>query len=351
MSRFARRILQWYSENARNLPWRSDQRPYPVWVSEIMLQQTRVDTVLPYFKKWMVRFPTIQVLAAAREDSVLRIWEGLGYYARARNMHRTARILVHRFKGTLPSDVHELSNLPGIGQYTAAAIASIAFGADEPAIDANARRILPRFFNVGVRTKFGTGHRRLEALARRQLPTGRAGEFNQALMDLGAAICLPRQPRCGICPVKSLCAARRLGIQDRLPVVTRRPSIPHYISLAAVITQGEQVLLAKRPPGGLLGGLWEFPKIQHHAGTLPGRDLRPQFVVAFRREYGLRIRDGRRLIVVKHAYSHFRTTVHAYACETDFEIQQSNLRWLEIRRLRALPMGKVDRQIADCLAT
>jgi A/G-specific adenine glycosylase len=315
-----------------------------------MLQQTRPRTVLAYFERWMARFPTIRVLAAAREHSVLRIWEGLGYYARARNMHRTARIVVGQLGGTLPSSVHELRNLPGIGQYTAAAIASIAFGADEPAIDANLRRILTRVFNVGIPANSGGGQKRIEALARRHLPAGQGGNFNQALMDLGSAVCLPRQPRCDICPVKSLCAARRLGLQDRLPTIRKRPSIPHHTSLAAVIRKDDRVLLAKRPSAGLLGGLWEFPNVRYRQRTRPSRDDKALLAAAFGEAYGLRIRNGSRLVIVRHAYSHFRTTVHAYECETDSEIRDRSLRWLRIGRLPALPMGKVDRQIAKRIA-
>src|SRR5512135_342672 len=205
MTKFASKLLRWYQEHGRVLPWRGEKAPYAVWVSEIMLQQTRVEAVIPYYRRWMERFPTVEVLARASERDVLRLWEGLGYYTRARNLRRAAQMVVERYGGQLPAEADELRKLPGIGRYTAGAIASIAFGGDEPALDGNIRRVLARVFNVTETADSTSGAAHLWRLAGEQLPSGRAGDYNQALMDLGATICVASNPRCAVCPVNRVC--------------------------------------------------------------------------------------------------------------------------------------------------
>jgi A/G-specific adenine glycosylase len=269
----AGQLLAWYGKNARRLPWRGHPDPYAVWVSEVMLQQTRVETVIPYFERWMARFPTIPSLAAASQQDVLAAWEGLGYYSRARNLHRAAQVLAAEQGGKLPEDLDSLRLLPGIGRYTAAAIASIAFGKDAPTLDGNIRRVLARIFNLELPARSPEGERRLWDLAAEHLPAGQAGEYNQALMDLGATICTPRQPDCPHCPVNDLCAAYALGIQEQRPVLEPKPSLPHYTVAAAVIQRDGQVLIAQRPAQGLLGGMWEFPGRQAAARRRPGKLL------------------------------------------------------------------------------
>jgi A/G-specific adenine glycosylase len=348
-TRFALRVLRWYSLNARNLPWRGSADPYQVWISEVMLQQTRVGAVKPYFERWMEAFPTITALAHAPEREVLSRWEGLGYYARARHLHRAARTVMERFGGELPADSKSLLTLPGIGKYTAGAISSIAFGLDEPALDGNIRRVLARVFNVRQAADSPKGKQVLWQLAAAQLPWGRAGEFNQALMDLGASICLPRAPRCGPCPVTRLCKGRRLGIQNRLPVLKPKRRVPHHQVGAAVIRRGGRVLLAHRPSKGLLGGLWEFPnaKLKKAGRSDGGHSL--DFVDALDEAYGLRVRRGSLLASIQHAYSHFRVTVLAFDCSMTARSRNREVRWVCLSKLAAYPMGKVDRQIADRL--
>ena len=232
--------------------------PYRVWVSEIMLQQTRVETVIPYFERWMERFPSIASLAAASLQEVLAVWEGLGYYSRARSLHRAAQIVAADYAGQLPGDAHNLRKLPGIGRYTAGAIASIAFGLDQPALDGNIRRVLSRLFDVAEDIRSSGGERRLWELAEQYLPPGRAGDYNQALMDIGATLCTPRAPDCLHCPLADHCQARALGVQEQRPVVKPRPAIPHYTVTAAVIAcpvaqpsdhqqDGPLYLIAQRP--------------------------------------------------------------------------------------------------------
>lgn len=349
--RLASRLLRWYSSNARVLPWRDQADPYGVWVSEIMLQQTRVDTVLPYYVRWMKRFPTIESLARARERSVLRLWEGLGYYSRARHLREAARLVVRRFGGKLPADPKNLQALPGIGAYTAGAIASIAFGHDQPSLDGNVARVLARVFNVRKAADTPGGKATLWKLAEANLPKGRAGEYNQALMDLGATVCIPRRPRCGSCPVADLCVARRLGTQSRLPVLTARRAIPRRIVASAAICRRGRVLIRRRRPEGLLGGMWSFPSVQVSTPDARQRGRGAAPVAALKRRLGLRAAKCSRIAILQHAYTHYRVTVYAYSCEVDRTSPNSDYRWVRIDDLANYPMGKIDRQIAIRLRT
>jgi A/G-specific adenine glycosylase len=344
MTRFATRLLKWYQEHGRALPWRGTAEPYSIWVSEIMLQQTRVEAAIPYFQRWMERFPTVEALARASEREVLSLWEGLGYYARARNLRRAAQIVMEGYGGRLPATAKELHRLPGVGRYTAGAIASIAFGRDEPALDGNIQRVLARVFDVTEAADTARGAARLWELAAEHLPRGRAGDYNQALMDLGATICLPREPRCSMCPVNVLCKARKLGLQTERPRKARKKKAPHRVLVAAVIIKRGRVLLAQRPSRGLLGGMWEFPGAQVRGA--PARQLAD----AIRKGYDLKVEGGELLGILRHAYSHFSVTVHAYRCQLLLIPNAKNLRWVRRRDLSQFPMGRVDRQIARKLA-
>ena len=339
-------LLLWYQRHARSLPWRDHPTPYRVWVSEIMLQQTRVDTVIPYFEKWMEAFPTLEALANASEQEVLRAWEGLGYYSRARNLHRAARQVAADYHGQLPVTPAALERLPGIGRYTAGAIASIAFGADAPALDGNIRRVLARVFNVTLPARSPKGERLLWDLARRSLPPGQASRFNQAIMDLGSMVCTPRSPTCLLCPLVQLCKAHTLGVQEERPILEARPAIPHYTVTAAVIHRDDTVLIARRPSKGLLGGLWEFPggKVE------PGETFFEALQREIQEELGVLIDVGDPFGTYAHAYTHFKVTLHAFMCTlTDGEprpLEASELRWAAPPQLFEFPMGKIDRQIA-----
>ena len=259
MASLSRNLLAWYATDQRDLPWRRSRDPYAIWVAEIMLQQTRVETVIPYYQRWMRRFPDVRTLARAGEQAILRCWEGLGYYGRARRLHQAARLVVAEFGGELPRRRAELQILPGIGAYTASAIAAIAFGENEVALDGNLRRVLSRLLDFDGDPRSPAGERYLRQQATAWIPDGQAGDFNQALMDLGTAICRPRWPDCGRCPLSGECAAFRRGTQSLRPVRPERKPIPERMAAAAVIRRGQWVMIARRPPGGLLGGLWEFP--------------------------------------------------------------------------------------------
>lgn len=343
-------LLTWYANFARELPWRGTNDPYKVWVSEIMLQQTRVETVIPYFQQWMDKFPTLDDLAQASLQEVLAAWEGLGYYGRARHLYQAAIKIQTEFGGKLPEDINQLKKLPGIGKYTAGAIASIAFGQDEPALDGNIRRVLARVFKMDEPLRSPSGERRLWELAAVHMPANQAGDYNQALMDLGAQICTPRNPLCTRCPLSHLCLAQTQGIQEKLPVMPSKPAIPHYNVTAAVIWHENQVLIAQRPPDGLLGGLWEFPggKVQ------PGEELQACLRREIMEELGAEIMVKEPVGVYRHAYTHFRVTLHAFFCtiiepSLPSAIQVKDLRWVNLSQLFDYPMGKLDRQISKAL--
>lgn len=342
-------LLKWYDQNARSLPWRGLSDPYAIWVSEIMLQQTRVETVIPYFQNWLEKFPTLQSLAVASEQDVLKTWEGLGYYSRARNLHSAAQKIVADYNGMIPAERAALQKLPGIGKYTAGAIASIAFGHDETALDGNIRRVLARLFDLRLDARSPEGIECLEELAGLHLPHGRAGDFNQALMDLGATICTPRAPVCTACPLRNFCRAFTLGVQEERPVLEARMEIPHYIVTAAIIRRQGQVLIAQRLAKGLLGGMWEFPGGKQEPGeTLPACLQRE-----IMEELGTTIRVDEPFGVYTHAYTHFRITLHAFLCQLTAEeprpLQVQALHWVSPDELPTYPMGKVDRQISNHL--
>ena len=344
-------LLSWFDRNKRDLPWRRNRNPYATWISEIMLQQTRVDTVKPYFERWMERFPDVRSLAEADEQEVLKLWEGLGYYSRARSLHKAAKIIVSKYGGQLPEDPAELRKLPGIGDYTAGAIASIGFGKPAAALDGNIRRILARFYDIADPVRTPQTEKLLWQLAEESLDRDRPGDYNEALMDLGSAVCTPEDPKCLICPIAADCRARQNGTAGERPVMVKAEPVPHYIVTAAVIRDesGEKFLLTKRPPKGLLGGLWEYPGGKQE----PDESLEDCIRREIREELGVTIRVGEPFGVYRHAYTHFKVTLHAFFCRiTEGEpvpLAASELGWFSREELAALPMGKIDRMISDRL--
>ncbi|MBQ6519547.1 MAG: A/G-specific adenine glycosylase [Anaerolineaceae bacterium] len=344
-------LLPWFDRNKRDLPWRRNRSPYATWISEIMLQQTRVETVKPYFDRWMERFPDVNTLAAADEQDVLRLWEGLGYYSRARSIHKAAKQIVNEYNGAIPPDPALLRKLPGIGDYTAGAIASIGYGLPAAALDGNIRRILARFYDIADPVRTPQTEKKLWTLAEGNLDRERPGDFNEALMDLGSAICLPENPQCLLCPIAENCLARQHGTMNERPVMLKAEPVPHYIVTAAVIPDGtgERFLLTKRPDKGLLGGLWEFPGGKQEAGE----SLKECIVREIREELDIAIEAGEPFGIYKHAYTHFKVTLHAFICHhtsgTPKTLASSELGWFTREELRELPMGKIDRMIAKKL--
>jgi A/G-specific adenine glycosylase len=346
----AQAVLDWFADNRRDLPWRRTRDPYAVWVSEIMLQQTRVEAARPYFRRWMRRFPTLRALARASAEDVLAHWEGLGYYRRATQLHAAARRVLHERGGRMPGTVDQLRSLPGIGPYTAAAIASIAFGADVIALDGNLRRVLSRVFDLSADPGRPEGERKLLDLAQAVLPEGRASAFNQGLMDLGSMICTPRRPDCGRCPLAELCLANRRGTQARRPVRPGRRQVPHLLQASAVVRRAGRVLVRKRDEAGLLGGLWEFPGVQLRATRRPARALARRLS----RDLGLELTGLTRITSLHHSYTHRRVTVQVFEGRVIDgarpKSQAGRLRWLRPSELPRYPMGKVDRRIARLLS-
>ncbi len=343
-------LLAWYQQHARELPWRGIMDPYMVWVSEIMLQQTRIETVIPYYQRWIRLFPTLSNLASASQQDVLTAWEGMGYYSRARNLHKAAQVVINEYGGQVPRQPEALRRLPGVGRYTAGAIASIAFGLDEPVLEGNIRRLLARLFNITEPARSIQSERRLWKLVADHLPSGEAGAYNQALMDLGALICTPRLPNCPHCPLAGLCQACQLGVQEQRPVTLPRRTIPHINVAAAVIERDGNYLITQRPAEGLLGSMWEFPggKLQ------PGENLAACLEREIREELAASIQIGNLFGVYHHAYTHFRVTLHAFCCHLSGSSQPvarqvRDLRWTAPAELSTYPMGKIDRQIASRL--
>jgi A/G-specific adenine glycosylase len=306
-SRLASALVAWYSANARVLPWREDPQPYKVLLSELMLQQTRVETVIPYFHKFVDRWPTLPDLAAADEDEVLEAWAGLGYYSRARNLHRCARAAV----SGLPSDPADLRGLPGIGPYTAGAIASIAFGVRAPLIDGNVERVLSRIDAREADPRSTAGKKALWERAGDLHGAfgGHPGDLNQALMELGATICTPRNPLCRECPVAEVCAGRKFGIHLELPRKAKKKAPKPVFGVAGLLERDGRVLLGKRPKGGLLGGLWE----PVGADILASDDPRESLRQAFLRRSGIRVEIGELQGEVVHVFTHRRLTCRVYA--------------------------------------
>lgn len=314
-----------------------------------MLQQTRVEQVIPYFRRFLRRFPTLRALAAADESDVLKVWEGLGYYARPRNLLRLARRLMAERGGRFPRTYDELRGLPGVGPYTAAALGSLAFGLDLPLSDGNVRRVLARMFALDEPRR-----ERLDAecreIAAKLLPRGRAAAFNEALMELGATVCAPKRPRCDLCPLREVCRARAAGAPERYPRRRPRKPLPHLVVGAAVTLDSRgRALIARRKSEGLLGGLWEFPggKIE------PGETMEQCIARELREEMGIEIAVGERLTVVRHAYSHFTIELHAHFARRTAgrprRLHCADFAWVPIARLRDYAFSRADLHIVEAL--
>ena len=254
---FSPLLLKWYDEHVRPFPWRKTNDPYKIWLSEIMLQQTQINTVIPYYKRWLSKFPNIKSVANADLESLLKMWEGLGYYARVRNFHSASNVVMNRFDGRIPDNYHDFQSLPGVGPYIAGAVMSIAYNLPVPAVDVNAFRVVSRIKSIDL--PFNKCKNEINGFLFGHLPPDRPGDFNQAIMDLGREICTPKNPACYACPIQSHCSAFVNKAVDKYPIKIKKPARPHYYVAVGIIWKNNKILISKRNESGLLGGLWEFP--------------------------------------------------------------------------------------------
>ncbi len=354
---FYQALLSWYDQNANPLPWRilpherphTMPNPYYVWLSEIMLQQTQVETVIPYYTRFIKAYPTIHNLANAPLDEVLKMWEGLGYYSRCRNLHHTAKHISAQ-NGQFPPTIEGLMSLSGIGRYTAGAIASIAFDLPASVLDGNVIRIFARLTDLPDDVTLPTTKDALWKLADEWIPSERAGDYNQALMMLGQTTCTPKNPKCEACPIQAHCQAFANNTQSDRPVKAKKAPTPHYDVAAGVIYGADgKILIAQRPPEGLLGGLWEFPGGKQEAG-----ETMPQTLVReLQEELGVTVAVDDLIVKVKHAFTHFKITLHAYACHivdgTPQKLDVHDFAWVTLDELSKYAFGKADRGVIEAL--
>jgi A/G-specific adenine glycosylase len=344
------KLLAWWDAGHADLPWRQSPEPYGVWVAEVMLQQTQIATVIPYYERWMARFPTVHELATASFDEVLKLWEGLGYYSRARHLHQAARTVVEKYAGRLPDTAAGLRQLKGVGPYIAGAIASIAFNRPEPALDGNVIRVVSRLADFAEDVTTTGGKKRLWQLATALVPPHRPGDFNQALMELGQRACIPATPQCHHCPVEAECLARARGTQLERPVRPARRPTPQFDVVAGVIWRRDgRFLIARRPPEGLLGGLWEFPGGKREAGESLEEALHREI----QEELAVEIDVGAHLTTIQHAYTHFRITLHAFhAHHRRGDVQHLGVAdhaWVRLDELDRFAFAVTDRKIINSL--
>ncbi len=334
-------LLRWFKENQRDLPWRKTKDPYAIWISEVMLQQTQVQTVIPYYQRFLNIFPDLRSLAKAPLSKVLKVWEGLGYYSRARNLHQASQIVLNNFNGRIPDRLEDLLRLPGVGKSTAGAILSIAFNKKAPILDGNVKRVLSRLIAFSNDQRKERGENLLWQISQSLIPKGGARTFNQALMDLGSMICTPRHPNCQDCPLMKLCQGFGSGKPESYTPSSFRKRIPHFFGIAAIIQKNEKVLLIQRPPEGFLGGLWEFPNWRIGRNE---RRLSVRLRNKIKEEFGIEVIVKNDLGPFSQAYSHFRLTLQVFSCE--YLHGNGMGRWISIKKLDQFPMSRIHRELS-----
>ena len=348
---FRRRLLAWYAKHARDLPWRRSTNPYRVWVSEVMLQQTQVETVKPYFQRFLKAFPTVKKLAAADEQEVLRLWEGLGYYRRARSLHAAAQHIVVEHGGRFPSDVKTMQTLPGIGRYTAGAIASIAFDQRAPILEANTIRLFARLIGYREDPTKSAGQKILWQAAEDVLPRKEIARFNQALMELGSLVCKPNNPDCGECPAASLCVANQTGAQAVIPITAQKTKFIDVCEAAVVVRRNGQVLLRRCGESERWAGLWDFPRFALESeGPL---FVQEELVVKVQQQTGVTINPGGLLKTIKHGVTRYRITLDCYEARYNSGRLRRDagktLRWCGLQELGELPLSSTGRRLAQVI--
>nr|WP_249669877.1 A/G-specific adenine glycosylase [Polycladospora coralii] len=339
-----KQLLGWYDQNHRDLPWRNTKDPYHIWVSEIMLQQTRVDTVIPYYERFMEKFPTIQTLAHADEESVIKAWEGLGYYSRARNLHGAAKEVTAKYDGQVPQHPDDISTLRGVGPYTAGAILSIAYNLKAPAVDGNVMRVFSRLFALHDDIARPATRRLMEKVAMKLIPDDRPGDFNQALMELGAMICTPKSPQCLACPLHHQCEAFDQDLVLKLPVKQKAKKVKLVRTVFTWIEYKGQVLMEKRPTKGLLAGMWGFPTLTY------SKTITPQYVVnAFCEEQGIAFQHMKMCGTLNHIFTHRRwdgVIMQVYVNKLPV-LNDPNLKWIDIDSIEDLALPTVYKKVSQ----
>lgn len=345
---FAENLIQWYQLHKRDLPWRETDDPYNIWVSEVMSQQTRVDTVIPYYHRFINTFPDVKSLASADRQKVLKLWEGLGYYSRCRNLHEAAQDIINRYDGEIPSDYDEIISLKGVGPYTAAAVLSIAYQKKYAVVDGNVLRVLARYFGISDDIRNQSVKNQIQEYANELISEDDPGDFNQALMELGATVCKPIQPECDSCPVSVDCKAYQTAQTDILPYKSPAKKIPHYeIAVGLIVNIKGELLIALRPDNGMLGGLWEFPggKKERY------ESLKETVAREMKEELGVDVNVFQKMKVLKHAYSHFKITMHAYWCTirngTPQPKSSEKIAWVSMKEIDHYPFPKANKSIIE----
>ena len=331
---FQKKLILWFKENQRPMPWRTKADPYRIFVVEVMLQQTQIKTVIPYYKRWLKIFPNVRSLAEAPIDQVLKLWEGLGYYSRARNLHKAAQIIVGQFGGKIPNDPKTLMTLPGIGRYTAGAISSIAFQKPVPLVDGNVARVFSRLFNIKKDILKPETQKEFYALAEKLVPEKNPGIFNQALMELGSLVCIPEMPKCSVCPVKSLCLAFKKGDPSRLPVRSKAAPVKKIDMVVGIIRNNGKILIRKRPDQGIWGGLWEIP------GTVCAKNesLEEALTQEFKKTLQLSVTSMFKLTPLEHRFTHRQAFIYPFVCSVKkngrTESNGIKTKWVDANQLK-----------------
>ncbi|MGE4284809.1 MAG: A/G-specific adenine glycosylase [Clostridia bacterium] len=337
-------LLAWFDKNKRDLPWRTTKDPYRIWVSEIMLQQTRVETVIEYYQRFIERFPHIKNLADAEEQEVLKLWQGLGYYSRARNLHKGAKMIQDQYQGVFPSTMEEIRKVPGIGHYTAGAVLSIAFNQPYPAVDGNVLRVFSRVIDIHEDVMQASTVKLIQQKVKEVIPQDRASDFTEALMELGALICIPINPLCLACPLYQQCKAREKGIQNELPVKTKKGKPKKMHMVFCVIKDGEETLIIKNHTDGLLGGLWSFP------GKEGEKDADEETIKQILTELHIRAECINKLGTARHIFTHMDWDMHVYQCtiESKGTINKEHM-WVTGEEITKYPIPKVYLKIMELM--
>ncbi|WP_064221141.1 A/G-specific adenine glycosylase [Anoxybacillus flavithermus] len=342
IEQFQHDLIHWFVKEQRDLPWRKEKDPYKIWVSEVMLQQTRVDTVIPYFYKFIEKFPTLDALADAEEKEVLKAWEGLGYYSRIRNLHAAVKEVKEKYNGCVPASKEQFSSLKGVGPYTTGAVLSIAYDIPEPAVDGNVMRVLSRIFYITDDIAKGSTRKKFEQLVSCIIAHDNPSDFNQALMELGALICTPKNPSCLLCPVQRHCRAFTEGMEKQLPVKTKAKA-PKHVAFRAIVLVNEDgnILIEKRPSSGLLANLWQFPN-DEHAPTADDQT----FIKEISERYGVVIRSVQQIGTFQHVFSHVVWHIEAYKGEAiGLTVDIPTRRWVTIEELASYAFPVVYQKI------